>query len=788
MDCQAQVLIKGPEGKWLLVESASGRLLVPASRLRESEDFFAAAQRCLLEDVGVSAEIKGISKIVHTSHRKCPKMTVVFVADEAPGSHILGAPQCKTKWCTEEEIKAFSNFVLDQHDSKLVLEAYEHVLPLSLLESQAEGGEKRRRESGSMGLDRSALRQERPLEDQLLEQAGYKKYELEQISVEFCSRCGSSDGEMDKATFAALMNQLGYPERQCDDCFRAFVNVSKSSPNLSLWGLQLGLCTMDPLTPHGDICAQFRCQYIFEFYNVSGTGRLSYPELRRMYVDICEAKGVSVVDQAQLEKRAQENWRVFESPDGILLSAFLTLPPRSGLEVIKDEGDDGEDQMDTGDPVGLKKPAGGARTLQKASSVGSIPPSAMCEEGDEDPLGGSIGFGAREYSIATHFVRVHRSGVVADVMTLWDLAGTEAVSGSTLESILSHSSKPGFDRLPSINAFDKKSKSKEMLSGLRYFEHTLKDDGRGCAKAAFSWGAVDMASVARCFIDLCLKAIDVFASEPRLLEMASPVYVLGDIHGNFRDLSCFEKVLWRMGPVLTPAKFLFLGDYVDRGKHGFEVVAYLLAQKLLTPSKFMLIRGNHEIRVVQESFSYKRECVEKFGEQLGMEVWEATNKVFDVLPLAAVIDKKIFCVHGGIPHPDLCEGLISSINDIPTNLPTPMESNLLAWEVMWNDPIRQDDIDASIEEQLAQNDGFVDNFARGTAHMFSAEALNEFLKKNDLSHVIRAHEMKAAGFQIQQHGRLLTVFSSSLYCGASNEAACVLVDNLKIRTIRLDTT
>ena len=219
----------------------------------------------------------------------------------------------------------------------------------------------------------------------------------------------------------------------------------------------------------------------------------------------------------------------------------------------------------------------------------------------------------------------------------------------------------------------------------------------------------------------------------------------GDIHGNFRDLACFEKVLWRMGPVLTPAKFLFLGDYVDRGKHGFEVVAYLFAQKLLTPSKFMLIRGNHEIRVVQESFTYQRlvwalvlrrwwptgavgvwsllwcvcvcvcvcvcdrECLEKFGEQLGMEVWEATNKVFDVLPLAAVIDKKasghlcvgvcgvcvmplffvqIFCVHGGIPHPDLCEGLISSINNIPTNLPAPMDTNLLAWEIMWNDPIR----------------------------------------------------------------------------------------------------
>ncbi|KAH8042682.1 hypothetical protein HPB51_025314 [Rhipicephalus microplus] len=211
-----------------------------------------------------------------------------------------------------------------------------------------------------------------------------------------------------------------------------------------------------------------------------------------------------------------------------------------------------------------------------------------------------------------------------------------------------------------------------------------------------------------------------------------------DIHGNYRDLVCFEKALWRMGPVLTPANFLFLGDYVDRGEHGVEVIAHLFAQKILAPDKFYLLRGNHEVRSVQKMFTFYTECVNKFGERVGVEVWEQINACFDVMPIAAVVDTKVFCVHGGIPPPWLGGGYLAAINQIPKPLNDPESQSSLAWELMWSDPI---------STEADQQRDFVPNMKRGTAHMFSAEALEEFLARNELSHVVRAHEVQQAGFQ-----------------------------------------
>lgn len=281
-----------------------------------------------------------------------------------------------------------------------------------------------------------------------------------------------------------------------------------------------------------------------------------------------------------------------------------------------------------------------------------------------------------------------------------------------------------------------------------------------------------------------LKAV--LKLESRCPNVTTPCLVMGDIHGNLEDLLTLENQLWRTAPFF-PTNYIFLGDYVDRGKWSVECALYLMALKLMAPKKIILLRGNHEVRQLQEKYSYKRECFKKYG-FFGEKIWELTNQVFDLLPPAATLDKRIFCTHGGLsPNGRSLE----DIYKVPINCPNPELQSKAVWELLWSDPCHTqqflDILEVTDDDGVLSKEGFLYNAKRGAAYLFNERAAMRFFRKNHLSHMIRGHEVPPYGFAHHFNNLCTTVFSCSHYCNYDNEAACIMVDESGIRVIRLDT-
>lgn len=296
-------------------------------------------------------------------------------------------------------------------------------------------------------------------------------------------------------------------------------------------------------------------------------------------------------------------------------------------------------------------------------------------------------------------------------------------------------------------------------------------------------------------LSLCKGVKGLLESEPRVVFLQSPCYVFGDIHGNLEDLHFFSDNIWRLGMSLTAGNFLFLGDYVDRGMNCLETVAYLLAMKQQLPSKVYLLRGNHETRDVngwEEHYaerSFLWQCRNRFGDDLGYRLWEACNAVFDRLPLAAVIDQDIFCVHGGIPRS--VRPTTTRIQDILTvprvagiNPPYQHEDDRyqqVASDCIWSDPASEDQERHSVNP----NTGFGESLRGGGAICFGSKAVTDFLTQQDFSFIMRAHEAHADGVAVSKGARVFTVFSTSQdhNQGSQAMAGCMLVDNEKLQVI-----
>jgi len=246
---------------------------------------------------------------------------------------------------------------------------------------------------------------------------------------------------------------------------------------------------------------------------------------------------------------------------------------------------------------------------------------------------------------------------------------------------------------------------------------------------------------------LCAKAREILIEESNVQKVDSPVTVCGDIHGQFYDL----KELFKIGGDCPQTNYLFLGDFVDRGFNSVETFLLLIALKVRYPDRITLIRGNHESRQITQVYGFYDECLRKYR---SVNVWRYCTEIFDYLALAAMIDDRIFCVHGGL-SPSI--NTLDQIRAIDRKQEVPHEGPMC--DLLWSDPEEIDGWGLS---------------PRGAGYLFGGDVVAQFNQMNNVDLICRAHQLVMEGYKHMFNETLVTVWSAPNYCYRCGNVAAIL--------------
>lgn len=224
------------------------------------------------------------------------------------------------------------------------------------------------------------------------------------------------------------------------------------------------------------------------------------------------------------------------------------------------------------------------------------------------------------------------------------------------------------------------------------------------------------------------------------------------------------REIFRLGGNPENTKYLFLGDYVDRGRHAIEVILTIYSLKINFPNHIFFLRGNHECRQMTSYHYFREECLKKYDQ----EIYDLLMESFDRMPIACIINGQFLALHGGI-SPDLKNCV--EINKCNRFQEPPQIGTVC--DILWADPV---DNNNGLQKSIWEP-----NTSRGCSYYFGYIAINEFLQKNNLISLIRAHEAQYEGFkayvwQNRDFPQVITLFSAPNYCGSyANKGAIIKI-------------
>lgn len=250
---------------------------------------------------------------------------------------------------------------------------------------------------------------------------------------------------------------------------------------------------------------------------------------------------------------------------------------------------------------------------------------------------------------------------------------------------------------------------------------------------------------------LCAKAREILMMEPNVKEVNCPVTVCGDVHGQFYDL----LELFRIGGDIPDTNYLFMGDYVDRGYYSVETASLLVCLKVRYPNRVAILRGNHESRQITQVYGFYDECMKKYASPA---VWTYFTDLFDYLPLTGLVEKQIFCLHGGLSP--AVESL-DQIRAMDRMQEVPHEGPMC--DLLWSDP----------DDRMGWNVS-----PRGAGYNFGQDISEGFNHSNRLTLIARAHQLVMEGYNWSHERNVVTVFSAPNYCyRCGNQAAIMELDD-----------